>query len=103
MTRPRTALVIGGGVIGCALLRELAGRRVEAVLVEAEADGDTDEDGPVAGVELLPDGAVAGIAQPLEKNRGRGCPERAWHRFSPGRSQPTCHDLMMQTPINSAW
>jgi glycerol-3-phosphate dehydrogenase len=30
------AVVIGGGVIGCALLRELAERQVEAVLVEAE-------------------------------------------------------------------
>jgi glycerol-3-phosphate dehydrogenase len=30
------AVIIGGGVVGCALLRELAERRVEAVLVEAE-------------------------------------------------------------------
>ena len=30
------ALVIGGGVVGCALLRELAERQVDAVLVEAE-------------------------------------------------------------------
>jgi glycerol-3-phosphate dehydrogenase len=32
------ALVIGGGVIGCAALHELTRRGVEAVLVEADPD-----------------------------------------------------------------
>jgi len=32
------AVVIGGGVVGCAVLRELAIRGVDAVLLEAEAD-----------------------------------------------------------------
>src|SRR5690242_20727694 len=32
------AVVIGGGVVGCAILRELALRGVEAILLEAEPD-----------------------------------------------------------------
>lgn len=32
------AVVIGGGVVGCAVLRELARHRIEALLVEAEPD-----------------------------------------------------------------
>lgn len=36
--RRTDVLVIGGGVVGCAILAELAGRGIEALLVEAEPD-----------------------------------------------------------------
>lgn len=66
MPTPRSALVVGGGVIGCALARELASLGIETTVLERASPG-SEASGAAAGLlapqaEALPRGALFDLA-----------------------------------------
>lgn len=67
MSSPRSVLIVGGGVIGCALARELAGRRIATTVLERGEPG-CEASGAAAGMlapqsEALPPGPLFDLAR----------------------------------------
>ena len=117
MTAPRAVVIVGGGVIGTSLARELAGRGVSVTVIERAQPG-AEASGAAAGLiapqaEGLPPGplfelAVAsrelypGLAAELERETGIdvGWRRKGILRGEPDAGAPPARDPEAQAPLS---